>query len=455
MAHHGVIAIAGQAGAFLFFNAEIAPSHEHTFAYAPDGLTTGLNTDALPLADEARIPGRAEARDSKRAYPHTVAARTDRPFTTALGWRLPSWLLDFGPVVFIFLVGAGALGANDRINHDRRALFLSLLLATAALVVRHRAPLAVLGLTVALMVAAGWGPGAVFPVLLALFNVAEYSDRTVVIGATIVSGAAMVVTLVVHNDQISAATVGSRLVVIGLVVAVALYLRARADFINGLRERAERLERERELLAQQAVGDERVRIARELHDVVAHNVSLMVVQAQALAATGAQDTQDETLGHVADLGREALSEMHRMLGVLRLHTGGAPELEPQPGVRDLPTLIQGTRQAGLATALTIEGAPRELPAAVDLSIYRIVQEALTNVVRHAHATQATVTLGYAPDTLEVTVLDDGSGPNGDSGDGGHGLVGMSERVALFGGELETGQRTYGTGYRVRALIPTR
>jgi signal transduction histidine kinase len=310
-------------------------------------------------------------------------------------------------------------------------------------------------MAVALLVVFGWGPVVVFPVLLALFNVAEYSQRALVISATIISGAAWVISLVVHGDRIDAATIGSRLVVIGLVVAVALYLRARADYINGLRERAERLERERELLAQQAVGEERVRIARELHDVVAHNVSLMVVQAQALAATGAPDPQREALGHVADLGREALSEMHRMLGVLRLHNGGAPELEPQPGVRDLPMLIERTRQTGLEATLTVEGQPRELPAAVDLSVYRIVQEALTNVVRHAQARRATVTLSYAPETLEVTVLDDGAGPSGENGDGGHGLVGMQERVALFGGELETGRRSYGDGYRVRALIPTR
>jgi signal transduction histidine kinase len=227
-----------------------------------------------------------------------------------------------------------------------------------------------------------------------------------------------------------------------------------------LRERAGRLEPERELLAQQAVGEERVRIARELHDVVAHNVSLMVVQSQALAATGSSAAQHEALGQVADLGREALSEMHRMLGVLRLDNGGAPEFEPQPGVRDLATLIERTRQAGLETALAVEGSPRELPAAVDLSAYRIVQEALTNVIRHAGARHATVTLGYAPDGLEVTVLDDGSGPsggngNGGNGNGGHGLVGMRERVALFGGDLETGRRSYGNGYRVRARLPTR
>jgi signal transduction histidine kinase len=375
-----------------------------------------------------------------------------------LGWRLPWWLLDYGPVVFIFLVGAGALGAVGTRhavgNVSHRSLFLGLLVAVAALLVRHRAPLVVLGVTLAIELALGWGPTVLLPVLLAAFTVAEYSDRPMVIGATIITGAATLGTLVIHHNHISFGTVVSRLVVIGLAVAVALYLRTRADYINGLRERAERLERERELMAQQAVGDERVRIARELHDVVAHNVSLMVVQAQALAATSPQATQHETLGHVADLGREALSEMHRMLGVLRLQDGGAPELEPQPGVRDLPTLIERTCQAGLDAQLNIEGASRDLPAAVDLSVYRIVQEALTNVVRHAHATQVAVTLVYAPDTLEVTVLDDGRGPDGDSGDSGHGLVGMRERVALFDGELETGQRRYGTGYRVRALIPT-
>jgi signal transduction histidine kinase len=260
---------------------------------------------------------------------------------------------------------------------------------------------------------------------------------------------------VIHEQTITAGTIGSRLVVLGLAVAVALYLRARADYINGLKERAERLEREHELLAQKSVADERVRLARELHDVVAHNVSLMVVQAQALAATGGGDTQNETLGHVADLGREALSEMHRMLGVLRLQDGDAAEREPQPGVRDLPMLIERTRQAGLEAALNVDGSAREVPAAVDLSVYRIVQEALTNVIRHAHATQATVTLTYSPDALEVTVLDDGAGPPlGQANGGGHGLVGMRERVALFGGELETGPRSYGSGYRVRALLPT-
>ncbi len=172
-----------------------------------------------------------------------VSRRTERPLTTALGWRLPWWLLDFGPVAFIFLVGVAALGAKHSMAGNRGLLFLGLLAASAALLVRHRVPLSVLVLAVALMVLLGWGPVVVFPVLLALFNVAEYSDRTLVIGASIVTGAAMVATDALHHRTITLGSVGSRLVFVGLVVAVALYLRARADYINGLKERAERLER--------------------------------------------------------------------------------------------------------------------------------------------------------------------------------------------------------------------
>jgi signal transduction histidine kinase len=242
-----------------------------------------------------------------------------------------------------------------------------------------------------------------------------------------------------------------------LAVALGLYLRARADYIIGLRERAARLEREQELRSSQAAAEERVRIARELHDVVAHNVSLMVVQAQALAATGGGDADDRAaLGRLADLGREALSEMHRMLGVLRLQNGGEPERDPQPGVRDLEALVAGARAAGLQVDLEVRGEPREVPPGVDLSAYRIVQEALTNVVRHADAARAAVTLAYRPNALDVTVVDDGVGlrvgQEGGASDG-HGLVGMRERVALFGGELETGERADTRGYRVHAVLP--
>jgi signal transduction histidine kinase len=386
-----------------------------------------------------------------------VKSDTDRPLTIALGWRLPKRLLDIGPVLFIAVVGLAALGVDHHVSGPTRGLLLlGLIVCAVALLLRHRSPLAVLGVVLALSLGLGWGPIVALPVLLALFTVAEYSARPQLIAATVVAAVAVILTDLIHHQQLSLPSVLSHLVAIGLAVAVGLYLRARADYITGLRERAERLERERGLRSQQAVAEERVRIARELHDVVAHNVSLMVVQAQALAATGSGDDQRRALNQVADLGRDALSEMHRMLGVLRIQNGGAPERAPQPGVRDLDTLVERTRQAGLETSLIQRGTPRELPAAVDLSAYRIVQEALTNVIRHADAKRASITLAYGAEALEVTVLDDGAGnlPLADNGAGGHGLIGMRERVALFGGELQTGQ-VNGGGYRVHAVLPMR
>ncbi len=381
-----------------------------------------------------------------------MASRRERPLTIALGWRLPGWLLDLGPVALVVVIGLAALHYAGHVAMPRLVLALGLAVSAAALAMRHRAPLTVLGVVLALALALGWGPVVALPVLLAVFTVAEYVDRRRLVAAAGVSVLVLAAGEAVHHDTPSFASVLSHLVAVGLALAVGLYVRARADYISGLHERAERLERERELLAQQAVAEERVRIARELHDVVAHSVSLMVVQAQAAAATGTEP-QREALRQVADLGRGALSEMHRMLGLLRLHTGGAPERAPQPGVGEIRTLVDGTRAAGLETRLTVAGAPRPLPAGVDLSAYRIVQEALTNAIRHGGANRASVTLAYSPASLEVTVLDDGTGGGAPGTGPGHGLIGMRERVALFGGELETGPRRDGDGYRVRALLP--
>ncbi len=289
---------------------------------------------------------------------------------------------------------------------------------SAALLVRHRAPLTVFALAVVAQVVLGWGPVVVIPLLLALFNVAEYSDRPMVVAATIVAGAAMVLALVVHHNQITAPSVGSRLVVIGLVVAVALYLRARADYINGLKERAERLERERELLAQQAVADERVRIARELHDVVAHNVSLMVVQAQALAATGPHDEPRTRRWAMSPTSAARRSRRCTACsGCCGCRTGARRASSPSPACATCPGTDRAHRAKPVWTRRWRSPATsRELPAAIDLSVYRIVQEALTNVVRHAHARQATVSLDYSATALELTVLDDGTGADGDHGD---------------------------------------
>jgi signal transduction histidine kinase len=378
----------------------------------------------------------------------------NRPLTIAMGWRLPDWLLDYGPVAVIVAEGAIAIALRPTGGTPRLVLVLALVASALALILRHRSPIVALAAVMVIALALGYGPLVTLPVLFGVFTVAEYSDRRKVIVAAVIAASALIAVPHLHGGNESLSAVLSRLVAVGLAVAAGLYLRARADYVSGLQERAERLEREQELLAGQAVAEERVRIARELHDVVAHNVSLMVVQAQALAATSqGPPEQQAALGRVAGLGREALSEMHRMLGVLRVQNGGPPEREPQPGVRELESLVAGTRQAGLDATLTIEGTAGELPPGVDLSAYRIVQEALTNVIRHAGAHHAAVTLRYGPRELEVTVTDDGSGPPADASAGGHGLVGMRERVALFGGALEAGARRDGPGYRIHAHLP--
>ena len=222
--------------------------------------------------------------------------------------------------------------------------------------------------------------------------------------------------------------------------------------------RAELAEREHELRANQAIAEERARIARELHDLVAHNVSVMVIQAGAERhALGEGDTSTrETLGSIEQAGRQALIEARRLLGVLR-RGDEREELEPQPSLAQIQFLVEQVQRAGLPVALTIEGDAVVLPAGVDLCAYRIVQEGLTNALKHAGPAHAEVVVRYATDALEVAVSDDGAGAEPANGSGparsaGHGLIGMRERVALYGGELATGPRD-GGGFAVRARLP--
>ncbi len=221
---------------------------------------------------------------------------------------------------------------------------------------------------------------------------------------------------------------------------------------DAARRLAEQSEREREEQARLAVAEERARIARELHDVVGHSVSVMTVQASAVRRLleDDQDKEREALLVVEQTGREALAEMRRMVGVLR-RPDEAPALAPQPSLEHIEKLVAHTRETGLPVDLRIEGAPIELPGGIDTTAYRIVQEALTNAVKHARATKAEVVVRYRNGTVELTVTDDGSG-SGDGGGSGHGLVGMRERVSVYGGELEAGPQPSG-GFRLRATLP--
>jgi signal transduction histidine kinase len=221
--------------------------------------------------------------------------------------------------------------------------------------------------------------------------------------------------------------------------------------IRRWRERAEELERLTRLEAEAAVAVERGRIARELHDVIAHNVSMIVVQAAAAARVLRGDEPDvrAALDAIETTGRETVDEMRRMLGVVRA-PDDAGALAPQPTLCDVERLVASVREAGLPVDLRIEGEPVALPPGVDLSAFRIVQEALTNALKHAGDAHATVTLRYTGSTVEVEVVDDGDGSDGPGT--GHGLIGMRERVALWGGELEARRRDEG-GFIVRATLP--
>ncbi len=242
----------------------------------------------------------------------------------------------------------------------------------------------------------------------------------------------------------------------GMAWLVGDNLRVRRAYTRELEQRAAALEREREERAELAVAQERGRIARELHDVVAHHISVMVVQAAAARriCDKEPDTARAALAAVEEAGRTALAEMRRMLEVLRTETAG---MGPQPGLGDLDRLAEKVRDAGLPVEIAVDGGARPLPAGMELAAYRIIQEALTNVVKHAGRASARVAVRYAEDTLDIEVSDDGRGAaapllNREEDDSGHGLVGMQERVALYGGKLETGPLFPG-GYRVHASFP--
>ncbi|MEU9137190.1 sensor histidine kinase [Streptomyces sp. NPDC048404] len=239
-------------------------------------------------------------------------------------------------------------------------------------------------------------------------------------------------------------------------------IRTRRAYLAQLEERAARLEKEREAQAKVAVAAERARIARELHDVVAHNVSVMVVQADGAAYVmdAAPEQARKALETISGTGRQALAEMRRLLGVLRTgeHQEGG-EYVPQPDVEQLDDLIEQCRTSGLPVDFKVEGTPRPLPSGVELTAYRIVQEALTNTRKHGGPNAgASVRLVYFDDGLGLLVEDDGKGAphelyeEGGADGQGHGLIGMRERVGMVGGTLDAGPRP-GGGFRISALLP--
>jgi signal transduction histidine kinase len=354
-------------------------------------------------------------------------------------------LVDLALVLLALATSFGALGHEHRAGIGVPIAFLLAL----PLFFRRSYPLAVLAVaTVVTAIAVSRYAYNPFPAGVALYTVATRFERRLSLAAG--AGALAILAPVLWAD------VGwgqpylmlGRLLPFAIAWLVGDSVGTRRRYVQELEDKAERLERERESDAARAVAEEQARIARELHDVIAHNLSVMVVQAAAAddVFETRPDRAREAIRRVEATGRSALAELRRLLGDVRAN--GA-EFAPQPGLARLDELVREVRDAGLDVVLTIEGRPKTLPRALDLSAYRIVQEALTNTLKHARARHAEVSVRYRDAHLDVEVRDDGSG---DGGGGGHGLIGMRERVALFGGTLSAGPANDG-GYAIAATFP--
>jgi signal transduction histidine kinase len=351
-------------------------------------------------------------------------------------------------VAFNLLFGTGALIGSY--VHGNFAWFgvVLLLVETLPLWWRRRFPVAVLAVVLCAEIAR-WalqlsnepsGAGLVF----AVYAVSVYGgtrERWFVAVAAIVVIALAITLLLLGQFPVSRTLIpaGSTSLVAWVIGD---YMRSRRQFFIELVAR-------HQAAREQAAEEERLRIARELHDVVAHNVSVMAIQAGAARVSGKSSPQAMQL--IETTARDTLAELNRLLGVLRKQDG-AP-LAPQPGLDQVEALLKAARDAGLEATLKVTGERRTLPGALDLSAYRIVQEAITNVLKHANASRVEVILDYQPDSLALTISDNGSGATAIVGAStGHGLIGMRERIEMFGGEMGTDSSSLG-GFTVRARLP--
>jgi signal transduction histidine kinase len=332
-------------------------------------------------------------------------------------------------------------------------------LGTVPLYWRRRYPAAVLAVLVVSSVAYALAANSQVDVglVFGIYAAALYGDRSVriVVGALAIALCALVVA-----DFLSLSHVTSplgRIVPTAVASDVACVLgdrtRTRRAYLAELEERARRLEHERDENTRRATEEERSRIARELHDVVTHSVSVIAVQAGAGRRTAETNPGRslEVLETIERTARGALGELRALLGVLRRDSDEASLRRPQPTLGELKVLVEEMREAGLKVELRDEGPLRPIDAVLDVCGYRIIQEALTNVIKHAPGASAHVSVLYGDDDLSITVVDDGPGPNAVPG-AGHGLIGMRERVELIGGKLRTG-RGDSKGFRVQAVLP--
>jgi len=384
--------------------------------------------------------------------------------------RARPWLVD-GAVSLVFTAIVVATLASEVVagRATVTAWDMVTIVGTAiALLFRRRAPLTVLAVVLVLTTVFTFSAQSnlVLAVPIALYAVAAFRSPTVGWIAGAVAFAVTVVSLFVQVPQLtqnlgepSAFDIPVALLTIAMADTVGVLLGTntwqRAERVRALTERAEQLARERDSQAQIATLAERSRIAGEMHDIVAHSLSIMITLADGADATLERDPAGarQALGKLTETGRSALQDMHRTLSVLRESTEAAPNREPAPGHADLGGLVDRFRAAGLPVRYSVSGAPIA-NAALELAVYRVVQEALTNALRYAsEADHVTVTIDYGPAATTITVTDDGSGAHAAGSVGsGRGLIGMAERAAVFGGTVEAGPDPKG-GWRVHALLP--
>ena len=332
--------------------------------------------------------------------------------------------------------------------------WLTTSIALGALLLRRRFPVVVFAVAAAVTLFHAHSAWPYLPadaaVLVALYSVAAYGRRLVSVGVLLVALALLELRSAIPLEFFGWT---GGLALFALLILAAWFSGAYVAQVN---QRARALERERDEQAALATRAERERITRELHDVVAHGLSVIVVQAQGASAAlhSHPDDASAALDAIVSTGRQSLAEMRRLLGISRPEAeGGGAALAPQPGIALLPELIDDVRGAGVPVELTVEGPARDLPPSVDLSAFRIVQEGLTNTMKHAgRGATACVCVRYLSDGVEVEVDDTGAGASSAADGRGNGLRGMRERAGLLGGRLEAGPRA-GGGFQVRAWLP--
>jgi len=368
------------------------------------------------------------------------------------------WAFDALVTVVAWGLAVPGLFHSEPHSPPGPAAFVVLALVVAPLLVRRIWPLPVFGWILAASIPAFlWNRHLVAGValLIALYTVATLQSRRDTLACAGVLELALVTALLLSDggDWWFAAIFLSGMIAAAL--GLGLYFATRRAYLAELRDRADRLERERDQQAALAVAAERTRIAREMHDIVAHHLTVMITLSEAAVAASASSPERATdvMSSVSATGRRALADTRRLLGVLRQPPGQDPGegLHPVPDLAQLDALIEQVRSAGLDTTLEIHGSAPDVPAGVQLTVYRLVQEALTNTLKHGGpGARATVRLRYLPGELLVDIDDDGAGAAAPAGVGG-GLLGMRERVHAYGGDVQAGPRTPG-GWKVSARL---